>query len=164
MPAYFDLRMGSGSIWTDPSRLRIDKRSRFRMWDNSGMVAFATFLALCLFCVGSALSLVLSDNQWARAHSWLVPWLWGFGLLFAALALASARWFRRLFISQEAINQEATKQEVHKSRVGRDLRMAGRDYHEVHIHEAPVSDAVSPTVTLPTMPIEPMKFDGYTSL
>ena len=110
------------------------------MWDNIRM-AFSTLLALSLFCAGGALTLLLADNQWAKDHAWLLPTLWGAAGFFALAAIMSARWFRKLFVSQEAVNQEASKQEIHDSPVSGDVRMAGRDYNETHIHADPLLQA-----------------------
>jgi hypothetical protein len=98
-------------------------------------MAFATFLTLTLFCAGSALALLLSDNQWAKDHASLIPVSWTLTTTFAAFALASARWFRKLFVSQERVNQGAIRQEIRDSPVGGDVRIAGRDYNETHIHD-----------------------------
>jgi len=101
------------------------------IWGNQGM-AFATALALFTLFVGSALALMLSDNQFAQDFHWAVPWLCVLAGISASVCLASARWFGNLFLSSKLITEEATKQTIHNSAIGGDVRMAGRDYHEAH--------------------------------
>jgi hypothetical protein len=85
-------------------------------------MAFATFLALLLSCIGSALTLMTSDSVWTREHASLIPYLWGAAATFLACTLASARWFRALFNDQQSaiktISVEAIGSNSHAGAVG----------------------------------------------
>ncbi len=52
------------------------------------------------------------DNQWAKNHTWIIPTLWALTGIFIMIALASARWFRALFASQETINGKTIEQNI----------------------------------------------------
>jgi hypothetical protein len=73
-------------------------------------MAFTTFMALALFCAGSAITMLWGENQSAKSHPWLIPTLGALTGIFAAMALASARWFRGLFTSQEKIADKTIEQ------------------------------------------------------
>jgi len=105
-------------------------------------MAFGTALAFFTLFAGSALALMLGDNQFAKDFHWAAPWLWRLSAIPATVCLASARWFRNLFVSQESVTQEATKQEIRDSTVIGDVRMAGRDYHETNLHHDPLASSV----------------------
>jgi peptidoglycan/LPS O-acetylase OafA/YrhL len=73
-------------------------------------MAFSTLLALCLFCAAGALGMFLTDPQWVKEHSWLLPVLWGLAACFLIAAMVSTKWFRRIFVNQEAVSQKAIEQ------------------------------------------------------
>ena len=119
-------------------------------------MAFATFLALSLSCAGGALTLVTADNVWAKEHAWLIPYLWVATSIFLACALASARWFRGLFVSQEAFSARAIEQETHGAHspatavgslgdVGPGANVkVGPDIHHHHYHGPPTPNPPRP--------------------
>jgi hypothetical protein len=100
-------------------------------------MAFSTLLTLGLFFAATALAMVFTDPKWVRDHAWLLPMFWWLAATFLLTAITP--WFRKLLASRKSTNQEAAKQEISNSTVGRDVRMAGRDYHETHIHEPAVA-------------------------
>jgi hypothetical protein len=61
--------------------------------------------------------MLLSDNQWAKNHSWMLPFLWWGGAIAAMFTILSARWFRSLYLrwsaSEESSKQEGIGQETH---------------------------------------------------
>ena len=103
---------------------------RFRIRAKMAGMAFSDFFALAVACIFGVLAMYLADNGFARTHQWLIPLLWSGCGISVLLAIFRTRWFRTLFVSQEAVSQEATKQEIRDSPFTGDVRMAGRDYHE----------------------------------
>jgi hypothetical protein len=79
-------------------------------------MAFGTFLTIFLFCLGSALAMVLADNAWALYHSWLLPvLLWCAGLSGLCTVL-SARWFKSIY--QRITPEGAARKTVHTESSG----------------------------------------------
>jgi hypothetical protein len=104
-------------------------------------MGFSDYFSLALACATAVLAMLLADNQWARDHQWLVPVLWVGCVIALFSMLFHARWFRRLFGSQEPSTQEAFTQNIQDSRVSGDVRMVGEvggHYIEsLHIHDNP---------------------------
>ena len=112
----------------------------------------ATFVAICLFCVGSALTLLGSDNQWARDHAWLLPILWwGFGLSGLGATLSS-KWFRsiyrRFIVSQESVSRSTANQETHGEASPNITATHGSTINVTFPIQEP-SGRVAPKLTLP---------------
>ncbi len=76
----------------------------------------ASLLTVALFLWASAVALLSSDNQWAKDHAFLIPWLWAAGSLALLFSILTSRWFKSVYLrfngSEEPVREKPMTSQI----------------------------------------------------